>query len=59
MPDVAGARGQLKTSDFAAAVGIEQAELDALGVGRKDGKIGAASGSVGAEYLRGAGLEAR
>ena len=43
VPDVFGAFGQGDTLDLPAALAVEQAELDLLGVGRKQGKIRSAS----------------
>ncbi len=49
VPDVPGARRQFETRDLRAALGIEQAQLDAFGVRREHRKIGAATGPVRAQ----------
>src|SRR6185437_17122349 len=57
VPHLVGAFGQIEPGDFAAAAGIEQAELDALGIGGEHGKVGAKTVPGSTERIRAAGVE--
>ena len=58
MPDVLGAFRQLDALELAAALIVEQAQLDLLRVGREQREIGAAAVPACAETRKGSGGEA-
>lgn len=59
VPDLIGVFGQFDTGGFLAAVGAEQAQLDPLRVGGKQGKIGARTIKGGAQRMWGTGPDTR
>jgi hypothetical protein len=52
MPDILGALGQRDAPRLAPPVAVEQAQLDLLGAGGKERKVGAAPVPRGAERMR-------
>src|ERR1051326_1906183 len=59
VPDVLGALGQRDASGLAAAVAVEQAQLDLLGIGGKQRKVGTAPIPRRAQRVRTADRAAR
>src|SRR6185312_6440813 len=58
MPDILGALGQFDALELAAALVVEQAKLDLLGIGGEQGEIGAPTVPACAEARSGSGGQA-